>query len=231
VGVRTRGLPPDRAFEHAYICHLRMLYLHLILAHALCACELPRKPRCTLGPWPSIPHRPPRTPRPAEGDAAWHGGCLALAELARRGLLLPARLPAIVPVLQHALQYDMRRGPCSIGAHVRDAAAYVCWAFARAYDPEALQGHVAVMAAALLTTACYDREVNCRRAAAAAFQESVGRLGNFPHGIEIMTVADYFTVGNVNMVRVGPCGVPLFRPCWEGCMHYCGAADTSAASL
>ncbi len=37
----------------------------------------------------------------------------------------------------------------------------------------------------------------CRRAAAAAFQEAVGRLGNFPNGIDILAVADYFSVGNI----------------------------------
>lgn len=38
--------------------------------------------------------------------------------------------------------------------------------------------------------------MQCRRAGAAAFQEIVGRLGNFSHGIEIITKADYFTLSN-----------------------------------
>ena len=58
----------------------------------------------------------------------------------------------------------------SVGAHVRDAAAFACWALARAYSGREVAGAVAVLAPALLAAAAYDREVNCRRAAAAAFQ-------------------------------------------------------------
>ena len=32
----------------------------------------------------------------------------------------------------------------------------------------------------------------------AAFQENVGRQGTFPHGINILTTADYFALGNIN---------------------------------
>ncbi|NXH96494.1 TBCD protein, partial [Pachycephala philippinensis] len=49
---------------------------------------------------------------------------------------------------------------------------------------------------ALVIAAVFDRDVNCRRAASAAFQENVGRQGTFPHGIDILTAADYFAVGN-----------------------------------
>ena len=44
-------------------------------------------------------------------------------------------------------------------------------------------------------------KVNCRRAASAAYQESVGRQGNVPHGIDILTAADYFTLSSRNQVR------------------------------
>ncbi|KAI3428971.1 uncharacterized protein J3R85_008780 [Psidium guajava] len=133
---------------------------------------------------------------PGEGDGSWHGGCLALAELARRGLLLPNSLPKVVPVVVKALHYDIRRGPHSVGSHVRDAAAYVCWAFGRAYYHVDMRNILDQLAPHLLTVACYDREVNCRRASAAAFQENVGRQGSYPHGIDIVNTADYFSLSS-----------------------------------
>lgn len=132
---------------------------------------------------------------PLEQHEAWHGACLAVAELAKRGLLLPYRLEHLVPLLLRALVYDEMKGYMSVGQNIRDSACYVCWAFARAYDPRDLQPFVQRIATGLLIVTVFDREINCRRAASAAFQESVGRLGTFPHGIDILTAADFYTVG------------------------------------
>lgn len=35
-----------------------------------------------------------------------------------------------------------RLSSCYIGGHVRDGACYVCWSFARAYDPKEILPHV-----------------------------------------------------------------------------------------
>jgi len=113
---------------------------------------------------------------------------------AKRGLLLPQRLDEVIPLVLKALTYDETRGYVSVGSHIRDAACYVCWAFARAYETEVLRPHVRDIAGALVVVTVFDREINCRRAASAAFQEHVGRQGTFPHGIDILTTADYFTV-------------------------------------
>jgi len=131
-------------------------------------------------------------------DNQWHGACLALAELARRGLLLVNRLDDVVPYVIEAVQYDVQRGHKSVGAHVRDAACYAYWAFSRAYSPQVLRPFMKGLSEAIVITSLFDREVNCRRAASAAFQEAVGRQGatNFPHGISILTAADYFSLGN-----------------------------------
>jgi hypothetical protein len=132
---------------------------------------------------------------PLEQHEAWHGACLAVAELAKRGLLLPYRLTDLVPLLMLALVYDEMKGYMSVGQNIRDSACYVCWAFARAYAPIDLQPFVQRISTGLLIVTVFDREINCRRAASAAFQESVGRLGTFPHGIDILTTADFYSVG------------------------------------
>ncbi|KAI8140356.1 tubulin folding cofactor D C terminal-domain-containing protein [Fennellomyces sp. T-0311] len=132
----------------------------------------------------------------AVSDSTWHGASLAVAELARRGLLLPDRLKQTIPWIMLALKFDLKRGSHSIGAHVRDAACYVCWSFARAYAPSVLEPFVDNIAKNLVVVSVFDREINVRRASSAAFQENVGRQGIFPHGIDIIQLADYFSLGN-----------------------------------
>jgi hypothetical protein len=88
--------------------------------------------------------------RNKENDMIWHGSCLALGELARRGLLLPDRLPDVIePILIPAILFDVRKGQTSVGSHVRDSACYAYWAFARAYSPTVLKPHVARMSESL----------------------------------------------------------------------------------
>ena len=133
-----------------------------------------------------------------ESDGAWHGGCLAIAELARRGLILPERLSKVVELTALAFVYDERRGNYSVGSHVRDAACYVSWSLARAFSPKVLAPYLPQLASSLLTVAVFDREVNCRRAASAAFQENIGRQGAdcLPNSIDILTTVDYHAVGS-----------------------------------
>jgi hypothetical protein len=62
---------------------------------------------------------------------------------------------------------------------VRDAAAYVLWALARAQDTSSLAPHANNLARRLVTAALFDREIHIRRAASAAFQEHVGRMVSY----------------------------------------------------
>ncbi|CAD0197479.1 unnamed protein product [Chrysodeixis includens] len=135
-----------------------------------------------------------------ERETAWHGGCMALAELARRGLLSPVQVRGGVAGAARALRRDEPRAAAGGGGGraARDAACHAAWAFARAYDAAALAPYATQLANALITTACFDREINCRRAASAAYQENVGRHGLFPHGIEVLTTADFQSVGPRN---------------------------------
>ncbi|EPQ54507.1 hypothetical protein GLOTRDRAFT_42674 [Gloeophyllum trabeum ATCC 11539] len=132
---------------------------------------------------------------PAIAECTWHGACLACAEIARRGLVPDDKLTQLVGRLSQALSFDIRKGSHSIGSNVRDAATYVLWSLARAQKASALTPLAEGLAQKLVTVSLYDREVQVRRAASAAFQEYVGRTGLFPHGIDVLRKTDFYAVG------------------------------------
>lgn len=86
-------------------------------------------------------------------------------------------------------------GITASGSIVRDAACFISWSMAKFYEKETLAPFVDDLACNLLITSLFDCVGMCRRAAAASFQENVGRQGYFKHGIAIISEMDYFTVG------------------------------------
>lgn len=107
-----------------------------------------------------------------------HAICLTMAELIQRNLISPERLTSMYQFMNDALLYEQEEGGYSIGQAVRDAACYMTWSVARGYEQGGYELGISLMIAA-----CFDREVGCRRAASAAFQELVGRVGDVPNGI------------------------------------------------
>ncbi|WVQ80901.1 hypothetical protein IAT38_003008 [Cryptococcus sp. DSM 104549] len=128
------------------------------------------------------------------GEARWHGVCLALAEMARRGFVEGEAVEQAVEWAVKALTFDLRRASHSIGANVRDAAAYLLWSLSRACPAQAIAPFAENMATSMVCVALFDREVGVRRAASAAFQEGVGRLGLYPEGIDVLAKTDFYSV-------------------------------------
>ncbi|EJC98100.1 TBCD protein [Fomitiporia mediterranea MF3/22] len=139
-------------------------------------------------------HATPST-LPSTAEHPWHGATLACAELARRNLVPDAQFPNILQWMSKALYFDVQKGSSSVGSNVRDATAYVLWSLARTRSTEALEPYAVELAQNLVTVALFDREIHIRRAASAAFQENVGRMGLFPHGIAVIGVIDFYSVG------------------------------------
>ncbi|KAF8319117.1 TBCD protein [Clavulina sp. PMI_390] len=131
---------------------------------------------------------------PSSAESTWHGACLATAEFARRDLVGKDQLSNAIKWMSKALYFDVRKGSHSVGSSVRDAAAYVIWSLARSQDANTMKPFAFEIARRLVAVSVYDREVQIRRAASAAFQESVGRLNIFPHGIDVLRKTDFYAV-------------------------------------
>ncbi|KAK9461504.1 armadillo-type protein, partial [Lipomyces oligophaga] len=137
----------------------------------------------------------------------WHGGLLALAELLRRRAFpLPRYSSQLLSKIQEGLKFEILRSTHAIGANVRDASCYIAWSLFRHY-PELTSDrsldtyHLSteVLQKLLLVTS-FDREINNRRAAAAAVQECIGRhptvVDSLEKGMAILQALDYFALGN-----------------------------------
>ncbi|KAJ2350578.1 hypothetical protein GGH91_000036 [Coemansia sp. RSA 2671] len=78
-----------------------------------------------------------------------------------------------------------------------------------------------MLATALVSVAVFDRESNVRRAASAAYQEHVGRHSAFPHGISVLQLADFFSVGNMrNAFVVASRKISEFAEYREPLLHH-----------
>jgi hypothetical protein len=155
---------------------------------------------------------------PDETDGGWHGACLCLAEICRKKESSKFILSHLERIVKHALipslEFDRLKGMSSIGTHVRDAACFLAWSMSRAsWSRNHLPEFAPWIAIKITMVTLFDREINCRRAASAALQELVGRLGRevFPFGIELITQADFVAVGNLSrsFVQVAPIAVTI----------------------
>ncbi|EDO08512.1 tubulin-specific chaperone D [Babesia bovis T2Bo] len=132
-----------------------------------------------------------------KGESAVHGGCLAIAEILRGGILHPNMLGQVLDCVVLTLDFDLWRGKGSAGCGVRDASCYICWAVVRHYPKSAiLPEHIVSISKSLVNMSLFDISINCRRAACAAFQELVGRIGDVAHGLDLIVIMDYFSVAN-----------------------------------
>lgn len=66
-------------------------------------------------------------------------------------------------------------GNVCVGTNIRDATCYIIWCIARNKNLVLAQEELNKLAICSVMIALTDREIQCRRAAAAAFQELVGR--------------------------------------------------------
>ncbi|KAL0240898.1 hypothetical protein GEMRC1_006134 [Eukaryota sp. GEM-RC1] len=126
-----------------------------------------------------------------------HGHLLSIAELVRKGLLFESHLPSLISLLIKFLFFDQPQSGKFIGSLIRDVTCFVFWCLTKMYSKH-LTPFLPTLSKSFLLVSLFDREVSCRRAGSACFQELAGRCAGVVNGLEIITSADFVKVRNVN---------------------------------
>lgn len=148
-------------------------------------------------------------------DDKWHGSLLCLAEFARNGLEIDPQ-----PVIHDALHFHQRRLTSSAGQNVRDAACYVCWSLFRFNMVRNVK--LEELYTSLVAVACFDREVNIRRAAAAALQEGIGRHGGLDTsmGLDLIQLLNFQSVGQLRTCYLDLAPKAALKPRFEDLVEH-----------
>lgn len=130
---------------------------------------------------------------------ALHGIFLAIGQLLNYRLFVSSKDSRFTDLLVRGLKFDQIKGSYSVGSFVRDAACYVTWSLAR-YSSQLISltdDHKII--AGLTCMALFDREVAGRRAASAALQEFIGRIGGDRQRLylAILTHVHFFSVASI----------------------------------
>ncbi|KAK8805523.1 hypothetical protein WA158_002179 [Blastocystis sp. Blastoise] len=135
-----------------------------------------------------------------QSDIYYHGGLLALAELVRQMCIDPIELNnTICKYIVKGLYYSSIINNTLIESSIKDVSCYITWCIAHVYNPSDIYLSIDQLYPRLSVLMVLDKEVNCRRAAQASFQECVGRMGGLyiPHGIDIIGICDYLSIANI----------------------------------
>lgn len=127
-----------------------------------------------------------------------HGLALSFAELLRNGVDCSRIAQRLASFTIFCLSFELSKGTYAIGSQVRDAACYICWAWIR-YSGGLIKNNpdlIGKLSCGLLAMSIFDREISCRRAASAAFQEFVGRSQCVPYGIQIIGEVHFYSINN-----------------------------------
>ena len=126
-----------------------------------------------------------------------HTECLFLGQIVRNGKMDRISLPILLNKISKSLTFQSPDVPLSLSREIRDSGCALVWSLARSHMLNL--PIVEIIVPSLVNLCLFDRDINLRRAGAAALQELVGRIGTtlYPFGLELIGEIDFWSVAHL----------------------------------